>query len=77
VEYNIAPTALVSGDLVDQGYIRASNQSVSSPQNQELTFENQLIRNPFTNTMLEFVIMAATDGTNQTALAAVQWQQVT
>ena len=77
VEYNLAPTALVSGDLVDQGYIRASNQSVSSPQNQELTFENQLIRNPFTNTFYEFVIMAATDGTNQTALAAVQWQQIT
>jgi hypothetical protein len=77
VEYNIAPTALVSGDLVDQGYIRASNQSVSSPQNQELTFENQLIRDPFTATFYEFVIMAATDGTNQTALAAVQWQQIT
>lgn len=76
VEYNIAPTALVSGDLVDQGYIRASNQSVSSPQNQEITFENQLIRDPFTATFYEFVIMAATTGTNQTAFAAVQWQQV-
>jgi hypothetical protein len=77
VEYNLAPTALVSGDLVDQGYIRASNQSVSAPQNQNLTFENQLIRDPFTATFYEFVIMAATDGTNQDALAAIQWQQVT
>jgi hypothetical protein len=77
VEYNLAPTALVSGDVVDEGFIRASNQSVSSPSNQALTFENQLIRDPFTATFYEFVIMAATDGTNQTALAAVQWQQIT
>ena len=76
VEYNLAPTAIVSGDVVDQGFIRASNQSVSSPQNQELTFENQLIRDPFTGTFYEFVIAAATDGTNQTALASVQWQQI-
>jgi len=76
VEYNLAPTALVSGDLVDQGYIRASNQSVSSPGNLPLTYENQLFRDPFTNTFLEFVLMAATDGTNQTALAAVQWQDI-
>ena len=76
VEYNLAPTALVSGDVVDQGYIRASNQSVAAPQNQELTFENQLIRDPFTMTMYEFVIMAATTGTNQDALASVQWQQI-
>lgn len=77
VEYNLAPTALVSGDLVDQGYIRASNQSVTSPQNQSITFENQLIRDPFTLTMYEFVITAATTGTNQDALASVQWQQIT
>jgi len=76
VEYNPAPTAVVSGDIVDQGFIRASNQSVSSPQNQELTFENQLLRDPFTGTRYEFVIAAATTGTNQTALAAVQWQQI-
>jgi hypothetical protein len=76
VEYNLAPTALVSGDTVDEGYIRASNQSVSSPSNQAITFENQLIRDPFAGTMYEFVIMAATDGTNQKALAAVQWQQI-
>ena len=76
VEYNLAPTALVSGDLVDQGYIRASNQSVTSPQNQEVTFENQLIRDPFTLTMYEFVLTAATTGTNQDALAAMQWQQI-
>jgi hypothetical protein len=77
VEYNIAPTAIVSGDVVDEGFIRSSNQSVSSPQNQELTFENQLIRDPFNGIFYEFVIVAATTGTNQSALSAVQWQQIT
>ena len=77
VEYNIAPTAIVSGDIVDEGFIRASNQSVSSPQNQAITFENQLIRNPFTGTFYEFVIVAPTTGTNQNALASIQWQQIT
>lgn len=76
VEYNIAPTAIVSGDIVDEGFIRASNQSVSSPQSQEITFENQLIRDPFAGTFYEFVITAATTGTNQDALASVQWQQI-
>jgi len=76
VEYNLAPTALVSGDLVDEGYIRSSNQSVSSPQNESLIFENQLFRDPFTNTRYEFVLMAATDGTNVDALASIQWIDV-
>ena len=77
VEYNLAPTSVVSGDIVNEGFIRASNQSVSAPQNQELTFENQLIRDPFTNTMYEFVMVAATTGTNQDALASMQWEQIT
>ena len=76
VEYNLAPTTLISGDRIDEGFIQSSNQSSGSLSNEDLAFENQLFRDPFTNTRYEFVLMCATNGTNVTALAAVQWQDI-
>lgn len=77
VEYNLNPTALVSGDQTATGFLISNNQSINTPQNAEFDFTEQLQRNPFTPTMYEYVIMAATTGTNIDVYAAINWQEVT
>lgn len=75
VQYNLAPTALVSGDIVEQSFINSTNQSSSAPTQEVFTFTYQLEREPFTNTPYEYVIMMATTGTNQDVYASIEWQE--
>lgn len=77
VQVNYGPTSISSGDIMDEGFIRSSNQTASSPSNVRLDWERQLMRDPFTNQSYEFVITMATTGTNQDAYASVQFQEVT
>lgn len=77
VEYNLAPTALVSGHKSIESFLISNNQSVNVPQDARFDFTDQLSRNPFTPTMYEYVIMAATTGTNIDVYASINWQEVT
>ena len=77
VQYNLAPTALVSGDIAEQSFINSTNQSTGSPTQEIFTFEYQLEREPFTGTPYEYVITMATTGTNQDVYASVEWQEIT
>jgi len=76
VEYNLSPTALVSGDVVEEAFIISSNQSSQAPSQVSFAFEEQLQRNSFTNTCFEYVITAATTGTNQDLYASLEWQEI-
>jgi hypothetical protein len=76
VEYNLTPTALVSGDIAEQTFINSSNQSASAPTQESFTFTYQLEREPFTGVAYEYVIMMATLGTNQDVYASVEWQEI-
>lgn len=77
VQYNLAPTALVSGDIAEQSFINSSNQSSSAPTQEAFGFEYQLERDPFTGVMFEYVITMATTGTNQDVYASIEWQEIT
>lgn len=77
VEYNLAPTTLVSGEHTYAGFLISNNQSINTPQNQNFDFTQQLTRNPFTSTMYEYTIVAATLGTNIDVYASINWQEVT
>ena len=77
VQYNLAPTALVSGDIAEQSFINSTNQSSGAPTQELLTFEFQLEREPFTGTAYEYVITMATTGTNQDVYASIEWQEIT
>lgn len=77
VEYNLAPTALVSGSIAEQTFLNSTNQSTGAPVQQEFSFEYQLERDPFTGTAYEYVITMATTGTNQDVYASVEWQEIT
>lgn len=76
VEYNLSPTALVSGDHTVAGFLISNNQSINTPQSQAFDFTEQLQRNPFTGTMYEYLLMAATTGTNIDVYAAINWQEI-
>lgn len=76
VEYNLAPTSLSSGTISSTGFLISNNQSINTPQNQGFDFTNQLERNPFTPTMYEYVITAATTGTNIDVYASINWQEI-
>lgn len=77
VQYNLAPTTLVSGNKIQESFLVSNNQSVNVPQDSRFDFTDQLTRNPFTPTMYEYVIMAATTGTNIEVYASINWQEVT
>lgn len=76
VEYNLAPTSVTAGTIVSEGFIVSSNQSSSSPSQVGFGFENQLQRNSFTSARYEYIIAAATTGTNQDVYASIEWQEV-
>lgn len=77
VEYNLAPTALVSGDIAEQTFINSSNQTAGAPTQESFTFTYQLEREPFTGVAYEYLITMATTGTNQDVYASVEWQEIT
>jgi len=77
VEYNLAPTALVSGDIAEQTFLNSSNQSSGAPSQVAFTFEYQLEREPFTGVAYEYCITMATTGTNQDIYASIEWQEIT
>jgi hypothetical protein len=77
VEYNLAPTALVSGDIAEQTFINSTNQTASAPTQETFTFDYQLEREPFTGVAYEYLIMMATTGTNQDVYASIEWQEIT
>jgi hypothetical protein len=77
VEYNLAPTALVSGSIAEQTFLNSTNQSTGAPTQEAFTFEYQLERDPFTGVAYEYTIMMATTGTNQDIYASIEWQEIT
>lgn len=77
VEYNLTPTALVSGEIAEQSFLNSTNQSTGAPTQEAFTFEYQLERQPFTGVAYEYVISMATTGQNQDVYASVEWQEIT
>jgi hypothetical protein len=76
VEYNLSPTALSSGSVLESGFLVSNNQSINAPQGAGFDFTDQLERNSFTPIMYEYVILAATTGTNIDVYASINWQEV-
>ena len=76
VEYNLAPTAIVSGTVAEESFIISSNQSSQAPSQQEFSFEDQLQRDALNTVYYEYVITAATTGTNQDLYASIDWHEV-
>ena len=77
VEYNLAPTTLATGAPSYESFLVSNNQSINTPQSAEFDFTEQLQRQPFTGIMYEYVLTAATTGTNIDVYASINWQEIT
>lgn len=77
VEYNLTATGVTGGNTIEVGYIINSNQSTNSPTSANTPFQYQLERNKFTSTATEFTFVLVSSGTNNTAWASVNWEEMT
>ncbi|NBX48443.1 hypothetical protein EBT25_00530 [bacterium] len=76
VEYNITGTGFSGGRILAQGFLSASNQSVTAVDIlKEALFKFQLERNTFTATPFEITVVAASASTNTSIYAALDWEE--
>lgn len=77
VEYNLTGTSFTGGRVLAQGFISASNQSVSAVDIlKEALFKFQLERDTFTSTPYEITLTAASSVTNANIYAAMDWEEI-
>lgn len=78
VEYNLTASSITNGNVVEMGYINASNQASVAPSLADFPFQYQLERNTFTGVATEFSICMATDAANgPKAWCSVNWEEFT
>ena len=77
VEYKLNATSVSGGTTYEVGYIINTNQSSNAPLVAATPFQYQLERNIFTSTATEFTIAIMSSGTNNTAWASVNWEEMT
>jgi hypothetical protein len=77
VEYNITGTAFAGGRILASGFFSVSNQgSTQVDILKEALFKTQLERNGLTSTPFELTIIVASDSTNDTVLASMDWEEI-
>lgn len=77
VSYNISGTSHSGGRILASGFFNASNQSATSVDIlKEALFKFQLERNSFTSTPYEISLVVASDSSDDTILASMDWEEV-
>ena len=77
VEYNITGTSYSGGRILASGYFGASNQGATQIDIlKEALFKFQLERNGLTSTPYELTLMIASNGSDDTVLASMDWEEV-
>ena len=77
VEYNISGTSFAGGRILASGFFSVSNQgSTQVDILKEALFKTQLERNGLTSTPFELTIIVASDSTNDTVLASMDWEEI-
>jgi hypothetical protein len=77
VEYNKTGTSYAGGRVLASGFFNASNQSATSVDIlKEALFKFQLERNSFTSTPYELTLVVASDSSNDTVLASMDWEEI-
>jgi hypothetical protein len=78
VEYNITGTSFSGGKTLASGFFRATNQaSTQIDLPKEALFKFQLERNGITSTPFELTFIVASDSSNDTLVASMDWEEVT
>jgi hypothetical protein len=77
VNYNITGTSHTGGRILASGFFTASNQgSTQIDISKEALFKFQLERNGLTSTPYEISLVVASDSSNDTVVASLDWEEV-
>jgi hypothetical protein len=77
VEYNITGTSAAGGRILASGFFNASNQGASQVDIlKEALFKFQLERNGLTSTPYELTLVVASDSSNDTVVASLDWEEI-
>ena len=77
VEYNITGTSFAGGRILASGFFSVSNQgSTQVDILKEALFKTQLERDGLTSTPFELTIIVASDSSNNTVLASMDWEEI-
>lgn len=77
VEYNITGTSYTDGRILASGFFNATNQGASQIDIlKEALFKFQLERNGLTSTPYELTLVVASDSSNDTVVASMDWEEV-
>jgi hypothetical protein len=77
VEYNITGTSSAGGRILASGFFNASNQGASQVDIlKEALFKFQLERNGLTSTPYELTLVVASDSSNDTVVASLDWEEI-
>jgi hypothetical protein len=77
VEYNITGTSYTGGRVLASGFFKETNQTQTQIDIlKEALFKFQLERNSLTATPFELTLVVASDSSNDTLLASMDWEEV-
>jgi hypothetical protein len=77
VEYNITGTSYTDGRILASGFFNASNQGASQVDIlKEALFKFQLERNGLTSTPYELTLVVASDSSDDTVVASMDWEEI-
>jgi hypothetical protein len=77
VEYNITGTSVTDGRILASGFFNASNQGVTQVDIlKEALFKFQLERNGLTGVPYELTLVITSDGSNDTVVASMDWEEI-
>jgi hypothetical protein len=77
VEYNITGTSAAGGRILASGFFNASNQVKTQIDIlKEALFKFQLERNGLTSTPYELTLVVASDSSNDTVVASLDWEEI-
>jgi len=77
VEYNITGTSYTDGRILASGFFSGSNSIASQVDIlKEALFKFQLERNGLTSTPYELTLVMASDSSNDTAVASLDWEEI-
>jgi hypothetical protein len=77
VEYNITGTSFTGGRILASGFFNASNQGAGQVDIlKEALFKFQLERNGLTSTPYELTIVVASDSSDDTVVASMDWEEI-
>jgi hypothetical protein len=77
VEYNITGVSFSGGRILASGFFNSTNQGASQVDIlKEALFKTQLERNGLTSTPFELTIVVASDSSNDTVLASMDWEEI-